>query len=45
MAAIILRFLLVTYGGSLACLAVGAGVLYSAWVMSRWGTSHESEMG
>ena len=35
MAAMILRFLLVCCGGSLACVVVGMGVLYSAWWMSR----------
>ena len=35
MATIILRFLLVLCGGTLACVAGAIGVVYLAWVMSR----------
>lgn len=35
MTAIVLRLLVVLCGGSLACAMVCAGVLYSAWLMSR----------
>jgi hypothetical protein len=35
MIAILLRFLLVFCGGSLACVVVSVGVVYSAWIMSR----------
>ncbi len=35
MTAIILRFLLVFCGGTLACVVTAIGVVYLAWVMSR----------
>ena len=35
MTAMILRLIVVVCGGSLACVVVGAVVLYAAWIMSR----------
>lgn len=35
MTAMMLRFLLVVCGGSLACVLTCIGVIYSAWRMSR----------
>lgn len=45
MAEMLTRFLLVVCGGSLACLVASAGVLYSAWRMSRRGAPREGGIG
>ena len=35
MTVMVLRLLLVCCGGTLTCMVVGVGILYSSWSMSR----------